>query len=220
MNKKYKIISLIILITIITTIIAISNDSFAYQYDLKDNYTLFFKENETELKQDIEKYLNPIDDFLIPNSNFEISDTLNQNYSFLVNFSIDYLNYNFEKYQQKIVTKNEYTYNGLDFYNKTTNKYIQIEEIYLVTEKYFGIRDFKIINDNVNIINDYISLSDYTERKFNLKILDISLEIKNNQVLAYVSYENDCKYLYTFDNNNNVLKINNIEVVEWKRKFL
>ena len=219
MYKKYIIISSLIVIAITITFLLISNTSFAYQYDIDENYTLFYKENEEELKNDIEKYLTTIDNFLIPNSTFEISNTLKENYPFLVNFSIDYINNNYEYYKDKIITHEEYTYNGINFSNKKTNKYIPIEEIYIITNKYFNTRDFQIINDNVKIIDNYISLSDYTEEEFQLKILSISLAYTNTQVLAQVTYENNCKYLYTFDNVKNILKINNIEVVEWKEKY-
>jgi septal ring factor EnvC (AmiA/AmiB activator) len=67
------------------------------------------------------------------------------------------------------------------------------------------MRDFQIINDNVKIINNYIILTDYTEKEFNLEIESILLKLENNQVLAYVNYENDCEYLYIFDNDKNLL---------------
>lgn len=83
MYKKNRIInpittSAIIIILIATIILTFSNNSLAYQYNLEEP-TLFYKENEEELKHDIKEYLTPIDDFLIPNSNFEISNTLKEN---------------------------------------------------------------------------------------------------------------------------------------------
>lgn len=214
MSKKNIIIIFIVSCICITCIAVISNKTYAYQYKIKDNYTLFYKTNTEELKSDIIKYIGSIDDYLIPNSNFELSDTLKENYTFLVNFAIDYIINNNEKYQDKIVQKESYEYIDRNLNLKNTKDYIEIEEIYKITEKYFGIRDFQILNNDIKIIDNYISLTDYTDMVFELKILKIDINIKNNQVLATITYENNNEYLYIFDNEKNLLKINNIEVLK------
>lgn len=214
MSKKNIIIIFIVSCICITCIAVISNKTYAYQYKIKDNYTLFYKTNTEELKSDIIKYIGSIDDYLIPNSNFELSDTLKENYTFLVNFAIDYIINNNEKYQDKIVQKESYEYIDRNLNLKNTKDYIEIEEIYKITEKYFGIRDFQILNNDIKIIDNYISLTDYTDMVFELKILKIDIIIKNNQVLATITYENNNEYLYIFDNEKNLLKINNIEVLK------
>lgn len=214
MSKKNIIIIFIVSCICITCIAVISNKTYAYQYKIKDNYTLFYKTNTEELKSDIIKYIGSIDDYLIPNSNFELSDTLKENYTFLVNFAIDYIINNNEKYQDKIVQKESYEYIDRNLNLKNTKDYIEIEEIYKITEKYFGIRDFQILNNDIKIIDNYISLTDYTDMVFELKILKIDINIKNNQVLATITYENNNEYLYIFDNEKNLLKINNIGVLK------
>ncbi len=189
------------------------NDTFAYQYDVS-KYTLFYKEDKNVLENDIRKYIDDIDDLLFVNSSYEFSDILSENYLFLVHFAMDYIINHYELYESKIVKLDKFKYMNRELNEKVTNDYIDIEEVYDITFKYFGERDFNIINNNVNIIDGYISLVDYTEKNFNLKISDITVRLDNDKVLVYVSYENDCKYLYTFGNYNNVLKINNIEVLE------
>ena len=203
----------ILSIIIICLIYFVTDNTYAYQYNV-DNYTLFYKNNKDELESDIKKYIDDIDDLLIANSSYELSDNLSENYIFLVNFAMDYIINNYEVYKEKIIKLDKYEYVDRDLNEKIVDDYIDIEEIYNITFKYFGIKNFQIINDNVNIIDNYISLTDYTERRFKLKISSISISYDNNKVLANVLYDNDCKYLYTFNNYNNVLKINNIEVLK------
>lgn len=213
--KKYRYLlgCCILSIIIICLIYFVTNNTYAYQYNV-DNYTLFYKNNKDELESDIKKYIDDIDDLLIANSSYELSDNLSENYIFLVNFAMDYIIKNYEVYKEKIIKLDKYEYVDRDLNEKIVDDYIDIEEIYNITFKYFGIKNFQIINDNVNIIDNYISLTDYTERRFKLKISSISISYDNNKVLANVLYDNDCKYLYTFNNYNNVLKINNIEVLK------
>lgn len=213
--KKYRYLlgCCILSIIIICLIYFVTDNTYAYQYNV-DNYTLFYKDNKDELESDIKKYIDDIDDLLIANSSYELSDNLSENYIFLVNFAMDYIINNYEVYKEKIIKLDKYKYIDRDLNEKIVDDYIDIEEIYNITFKYFGIKNFQIINDNVNIIDNYISLTDYTERRFKLKISSISISYDNNKVLANVLYDNDCKYLYTFNNYNNVLKINNIEVLK------
>ena len=86
-----------------------------------------------------------------------------------------------------------------------------------ITDKFFGERDFKIINSNVKIVDKYISIIDYNEDLFMEEIKDVSISEKDDYVIAKVIYDYD-KYLYTFYKKNNVLKIYDVEVLEW-RKF-
>lgn len=212
MNLKYKILLLSTIIGITLWKTNIFNTSFAYTYNLEES-TLFYEEDTERLEEKIKIYLNDIDDLLIVNSSFDLSDTLSYNYDFLVYFAIDYILKYKENFQDKIVTLQNYSYTTIEGYEEENNQYIPLEEIYKITDKYFGIKNFEIINDNVKIVNNYISLTDYTTSIFSLKINDISVQIKENQVLATVNYEMNTTYLYTFENQNNVLKIKNIEVL-------
>ena len=210
-----KIAVIIIIISLI--IIYIANNSFAYEYQTT-NYTLFYKENGEELKENIKTYIGDIDDYLIPNSSYLHSDILTENYDFITNFAIDYIISNREIYTDKIIDSVVFTYKDNNNQIHETSKYIDISEIYKITDKYFGISDYYIINNNVNIIDNYVSLSDYTDRLFRAKIKDMNLnEISKYKDKFIKIYDNGDKYKYTFRILDNVLKIYNIEVTEWKR---
>lgn len=213
MNHK-KIAVMIIIVAFI--IIYIANNSFAYEYQTT-NYTLFYKNNYSELKEDIKTYISDIDDYLIPNSSYLHSDILTENYDFITNFAIDYVINNREAYAGKIIDLVSFTYDDIDNQKHETNKYIDVEEIYKLTDKYFGINYYYIINNNINKIDDYVSLSDYTDRLFLGNIKDISIDKNSDMILASINYDNGDKYKYTFKIVNNVLKIYNIEVIEWKK---
>ena len=86
----YLLVSCILGIIIICLIYFVTNNTYAYQYNV-DNYTLFYKNNKDELESDIKKYIDDIDDLLIANSSYELSNNLSENYIFLVNFAMDYI---------------------------------------------------------------------------------------------------------------------------------
>ena len=186
-----------------------------YAYDYKDyDYTLFYKDNESELTEDIKKYISDIDYLIYNNSEFSTYETLNDNYEFMVNFAIDYISMNKYKYKDNIVLLEPYKYLDKHHNNKVTNEYIDIDTIYDVTNKYFGVKDFTILNNNINIIDKYISLSGTTKNKINLEIDSARISKDNDIITAAIKYKNDSEtdYIYTFKINNNILKIYNVEV--------
>ena len=211
-NRNIK--SIVVLVIIISLIIAyIASNSFAYEYQTT-NYTLFYKEDIQELKEDIKTYISDIDDYLIPNSSYKYSNILTENYDFLTNFAIAYIINHKETYKDNIVSMTSFTYN--DIYNDTneTNEYIDTDEIYNITDKYFGISDYYVINDNVNFVDNYISLSENNKNLFASKIENIDIIKENNMIIANIIYDSSDKYKYTFKIINNVLKIYNVEVSE------
>ena len=211
-DKKNILFSLLITLVIVIIVLIVASGSFAYEYK-NDNYTLFYKDNISELEEDVKDYLSYIDDYLIPNSSYLYSDILVENYDFLTNFALDYIIYNREVYSNKIIEGDDFNYYDINYSKLSTNKYIEIEEIYKITDKYFGIRDYSIINNNVNKVNNYISLSDYTNRLFTLDITKVSIEYDNDLILANVTYNSGDKYKYTFKIIDNILKLYNIEVM-------
>ena len=132
----------------------------------------------------------------------------------MVNFAIDYISMNKYKYKDNIVLLEPYKYLDKHHNNKVTNEYIDIDTIYDVTNKYFGVKDFTILNNNINIIDKYISLSGTTKNKINLEIDSASISKDNDIITAAIKYKNDSEtdYIYTFKINNNILKIYNVEV--------
>lgn len=201
----------VVIIVLMLTIVSTRN-TFAYSYEIDDS-VLFFDYDQEVLEENIKKYLEDLDDLLIVNSRFELSDLLVENYDFLVYFALDYVLMYHEIYRDILVEKDIYYYVNRDLETLNTNLYISLEEIYKITDQYFGVRDFQVVNADVLVIDDYISLVDYTKRKFSLDIERVQVSIQENYVLATVYYENDVCYLYTFENQNNVLKIRNIEVL-------
>ena len=209
---KVKYLLLILFIISLIGIIIYSNKSYAYtdNYD----YTLFYKEDNKELENNIKVYLNDIDYLIYNNSDYTTYNTLSDNYEFMVNFALDYISINKDKYNDKIVIKDNYNY--IDRYNNSlsTNEYISIDTIYDITYKYFGKKDFIILNDNVNVIDNYISLS---SNKFiipNLEINNISISKEEDKVIAKIKYVNDnnTTYNFIFNNIDGILKITNVEV--------
>lgn len=199
----------------IFTIVMMSNvinSTFAYPYNL-DEAVLFYEDDYRLMEENIGKYLKNIDDLLIVNSSFELSDILVENYDFLVYFAMDYIFLHYESYQDKIISGEDYYYTTRELEVKSTNQYISLEEIYVITDRYFGVRDFSLVNVNIKVVNDYVTLIDYTELSFSLELESVQVEVIDDIVYAKVYYENDVCYLYAFSNENYVLKLMNIEVV-------
>lgn len=213
MNKKKILLITLIVISSIFTIFSIFKNTYAYDYKDYD-YTLFYKEDSNQLSEDIKKYISDIDYLIYNNSEFSVYDNLSDNYEFMVDFAIDYICMHKDKYKEKIVLLEPYKYIDKHHYNKSTNEYIDIDTIYDITNKYFGVKDFVILNKNVNIINKYISLSSTTKNKIYLEIERINIIEENDKVIASIKYKNDIEtnYIYTFKINNNILKIYNVEV--------
>ena len=209
---KGKYLLLLLFIISLIGVIIYSNKSYAYtdNYD----YTLFYKEDYNELENNIKVYLKDIDYLIYNNSDYTTYNTLSDNYEFMINFALDYISINKDKYNDKIVIKDNYNY--IDRYNNSlsTNEYISIDTIYDITYKYFGKKDFIILNDNVNVIDNYISIS---SNKFiipNLEINNISISKEEDKVIAKIKYVNDnnTTYYFIFNNIDGILKITNVEV--------
>ena len=213
MSNRYIYASIIIVLILALTINYYSRKSYAHI--LTDyNYNLFYKDNSEALKDDIENYLNKINKYIFRNTNYEIYNNLSDNYEFVTNFAIDYISDNYEIFKNNIKTFENYTYKDKYNISKKTDKYVELETIYYITEKYFNVRDYKKNNKNIKEKNKYVSLSKYSNDEFNMKIINISTINNKNNVIAYVKFENNLEYKYTFGIYNNVLKINNLEVVE------
>jgi len=193
--------------------------SFAYSYDI-DRAVLFYKDNYDELEEDVKTYLSNIDDIIISNSSYLYSDKLSNNYDFLVHFANNYINNNKEYYYNDIMLFNECSYVNKYGVNNSSNEYINLELLYEVTDFYFGIKDFTIINDDVCIENNYVSLSIYNNNLFLSNIVDVIIRKNIDGIDAIVDYDDGSSYLYSFVIVDNVLKINNVEVIVWKRIFV
>ena len=123
MSNRYIYASIIIVLILALTINYYSRKSYAHI--LTDyNYNLFYKDNSEALKDDIENYLNKINKYIFRNTNYEI-------------------------FKNNIKTFENYTYKDKYNISKKTDKYVELETIYYITEKYFNVRDYKITNKNI-----------------------------------------------------------------------
>lgn len=208
-SKIFVLGGIIILICLFSGIL---KNSLAYSYEI-DNGILFYDDNKEMLQENIKKYLENIDDLLIVNSNFEMSDILIENYDFLSYFAFDYILNNYEYYRDKIIEQDSFDYVDRNYNQKITKQYIELEEIYKITDKYFGVKDYILVSDNVLVIDDYVSLIDYNDDQFILNIDKVEVDIQGDLIFAYTYYEGNFCYLYTFYNQNQVLKLKNIEVI-------
>ena len=136
MSNRYIYASIIIVLILALTINYYSRKSYAHI--LTDyNYNLFYKDNSEALKDDIENYLNKINKYIFRNINNEIYNNLSDNYEFVTNFAIDYISDNYEIFKNNIKTFENYTYKDKYNISKKTDKYVELETIYYITEKYF-----------------------------------------------------------------------------------
>lgn len=207
-----KILLYLFLISITILLCGMFDSFYAYSYDI-DNLVLFYKEDYKELESDIKKYISNIDDYIIPNSSYLYGDRLVDNYDFLVYFASDYILNNREYYSNYIINYNKCSYLNKSGIESYTYNYIELDKIYDITGFYFGIRDFIIVNDDICINDNYISLIDYTSDRYNFEIVDINIVDSLDDIEVVISYDNGDSYLYLFDNVNNILKLKNIEVV-------
>lgn len=209
---KRLFLGLLLIISILYLSGKIFGTSFAYSYEI-DNSVLFYKDDYDALADDIKVYLGYIDDYIISNSSFLYADELSGNYDFLVNFALDYVIYNIDNYSESIVVYDDCRYIDRLGLESVTSNYVDIGVIYEITNKYFGIKDFSVINDNVCMVNNYISLSDYTSDKFELNIDNVVVSGSDSDIVAEVVYDSGDKYLYIFFIDNNVLKLKDVEVL-------
>ena len=198
MNKKWFYI-IYITFMLIVLFNMISNSSFAYEYK-NEKYTLFYKDNMKELSNDISKFLDEIDNYILPNATYMYSNVLTENYDFLCNFAISYIINNREIFNNEIKMEDN-------------NLYVEKDLIYDITNKYFGIKDFQFINRNQLNKDGLILLEEYNGVLFNNKIVSVNAYKMYQYVNADVSYENGDNYRYIFKNNDGILKLYDVEVL-------
>jgi len=195
--------------------IFVSRNTYAYSYEV-DELILFYEEDKERLESNIKLYLEEVDDLLIANSKYDYSEVLVENYDFLVYFAMDYILRYYESYQERIKIGDEFTYRDKIMASKISDRYVSLEDVYEITDKYFGVRDFAIINHDVVVVDDNISLIDYTEELFLLNIEDVIVNVQEDMVYANVYYEGGQCLVYRFLNQLGVLKLKNIEVLSWR----
>ena len=217
MEKKYMLFVVTLCVLGISLFVG-NKGSFANDNVVEDNFNINLEYNEDRniLKNDLFNYIDLIDNSLFAMSSFNMSDTLNENYDFLMDFAISFILNNEEIYKDDIVLGDEYVYID-DFGNKySTNKYVNIELIYEITNSIFGKRDYVVINNYLDIKNDLVPL---LLIKDNVSFMDIDniidVYLFGNKYNVYVKYKDiDLEYTYVFDKMDERLILNNILIGE------
>jgi len=203
----------IIILGVLIIFLFVVKNSFANPVDEEEFSLLLQNNSDVEiLKRDIFNYIDLVDDNIIPNSSYVMSNKLNENYDFLTKFAISFILDN-DKYFD-IVSLDNYVYK--DEYGREfrTDKYIDINTIYEITYQVFGVSYYYILNDYLKIENDLVPLIQIDEYDFNMeldKIIDI--DILDNYYDVTVKYKDiDLDYIYRFELLDNRLIINNLSV--------
>ncbi len=214
MKKKYIMYTLALIFgAIIFT--NVTKDSYANIEENQLNLELFQSENQDIFKDNIKNYIDLLDNYIIPTSSFNLSDKLNENYDFLTKFVISLINDNQEYFN--IIEGSNYTYSNELGETYTTNKFIDINLLYEITNKIFGIDYYYILDEKLIVNNNLITLLPYDLNEFSMKITDIkSINKINNQYHITVTYQDsDLLYIYQFDIiNNDRLVLSNLSVGE------
>ena len=214
--KKRILLILGILLVLGIIIFKLSKGSMSMEVDYEDyfdielNYVL----DENILKNDIYNFIDLIDDSLFSMSSFSMSDVLNENYDFLTNFAISLVLNNEEYYKDRIVYGEEYVYED-DFLNRyTTDKYVNIDLIYEITNNVFGKNNYMIVNDHLNEVDGMIPLLLIKENISFMKMDKIlSVNKFSNELKVLVKYSDvDYNYVYSFINKDDKLVLVNLDV--------
>lgn len=208
---------LILGIFLVMGLVLISRDSYANPVldEIKEiNLILNSSNDDEEFKNEVVRYIDLVDDNLIPNTSFNISSKLNENYDFLTRFAISFILDNSEYYD--IVIGEEYKY--VDEYGReyNTNKYISVDMIYEITMNVFGVEYYYILNDYIEVSNDMIPLLEIDNRDFDMKI-DSIVDIDKNDgyIDVVVRYEdNGIDYVYRLEYIDSRLFISDLSIRE------
>ena len=213
MKRIYFFITFFVILFIL--IIVNYQDSYSIEMDNINDINLILEDNSdiNILKDNIYNYIDMIDDNLITNSSYNMSNILSENYDFLVNFSIAFILNNIDYYEEDIITMNEYTY--MDLYGNTyrTDKYISIDTLYDITYNVFGKRYFYIDNEIIKVRENLLPLLNINSNNIIMNIDNIQVVKINNGYNVYVKYQElEYKYIYNFINVDNHLVINNVSI--------
>jgi len=168
--------------------------------------------DSVNLEEEIYNYIDMIDDVLIPTSSYVMSDVLSDNYDFLTVFAINYILKNSDLFNQDIKVLDNYTYSD-GYSNYSTNKYVNKDIIYKITDGVFNKRDYVIINDYLKINGDMVPLLLLYNYEFEMTIDKLEVNKFDDNYIINVNYkDNDLVYRYVFMRSNDRLILKNLEV--------
>ena len=180
------------------------------EIEMLENKELDIKLENIEDYDEVHKFIDLIDDSLIPTASFNMSDVLNDNYDFLSVFAINFILNNEEYYKNDIVYGENYVYDSYG-YKCETNKYIDINKIYDITYNILGKKDYYIVNDYLKIENNLVPLLLLNNYSFMMEIDSIVDIVKfSEKYEVIVKYKDiDITYKYIFEKLNDNYIINN-----------
>ena len=212
--KNKIIVSSLIITIVVFLFVSLFRSSYAKEEDINNiSFELYDNENIEILEDNIRYFIDLVDKDIILNSSYNFSSNLNENYDFLTKFAISFV-LNNESYFDITYGDN---YNYIDDYGiqYVSNKYINIQDIYNVTNKIFGINYYYITDDNLIIDNDMVLLVDFDKKDMEMILEDIiNIDVSDNYYDVYVKYmNNDLVYVYRFEKAlNNRLYISNLNI--------
>lgn len=213
MKNKIVVGSLTIAI-VVFLFVSLFRGSYAKEENVNNiNLELYDNDNMEILKDDIKYFIDLVDEDIIVNSSYNFSSNLNENYDFLTKFAISFI-LNNESYFN-ITYGDNYKY--IDDYGNEyiSNKYINVEDIYNVTNKIFGIYYYYITDNNLVINDDMVLLVDTNKGDMEMVLEDIiNINYNNGSYDVYVKYmDNDLVYVYRFEKSlDNRLYISNLSI--------
>lgn len=215
-NVRKNFVGVILVVFVIFTFVIISGNSFATPIDDIKILSLYLYDNNDRdsFEKELYNYIDIVDDSLVVNSSFNISDKLNENYDFLTSFAISFILDNEEYYD--ILVGDEYVYRDLYGNEFRTDKYINVDKIYEITEQVFGVEYYYILNDYINIDGDMVPLLRLEKRDFDVVIDDIlNIDRYDEYIDVIVRYvDNELEYVYRFEYMDNRLVIGDLIVRE------
>ena len=212
--KNKIIVSSLIITIVVFLFVSLFRSSYAKEEDINNiSFELYDNENIEILEDNIRYFIDLVDKDIILNSSYNFSSNLNENYDFLTKFAVSFI-LNNESYFDITYGDN---YNYIDDYGiqYVSNKYINIQDIYNVTNKIFGINYYYITDDNLIIDNDMVLLVDFDKKDMEMILEDIiNIDVSDNYYDVYVKYmNNDLVYVYRFEKTlNNRLYISNLNI--------
>lgn len=215
MKNKF-IVGTLVLTIVIFLFVSIFRGSYANEEMDTIKLDLYYNSNEEIFKDELEDFIDLVDENIIVNSSFNLSNVLNENYDFLTKFVISFVLDNEDYFD--ILYGDDYIYKDEYGNGYTTNKYISMDTLYNVTNKIFGVEYYYVLDRNL-VVNEMLALIDFpdNDREINMiidRINYVSMGNGNYDVyVRYTDYEFD--YIYRMNKlNDNRMIISNLSIGE------
>jgi len=215
MNQKYYVKNsiLVLIITLLLTFHYQKTYSLEESSIVEPTIKLEYTTNQKLLETRILKFIDTIDDTLIPLYEYQEDINLNDNYQFLTNFALSFISNHLVNYQEDIITGIPYQYTDDSGNKYTTNKYIPLDLIYEITYSIFQRRYYHISSSSFQLIDNQLPLiADSHSIEMHLEKIT-KITINENQLFATVKYQEvDIYYQYEFEMTDNHLTIKNLNI--------